>query len=230
MPSLAHCASPTCRRGTSAILAEVRSRVERGASLAAALESFPACFNSMYTGMVRAGERSGDLQSALIRLSQQLEREDALRARLLSASIYPMLLAGAGGVAVTILLAIVLPRFAVLLLDSGATLPRSTALLIALSGRLQESWPILVGAAVAFGAINGLHQSRGSGCWAMAVLTLPLLRALRRASLTGRFAMTGVLLAGGATSSAPRCVANSLGDVLARDEVFVSAHARRACH
>jgi len=206
------------------VLAEVRTRVERGASLATALESFPGCFNSLYTGMVAAGERSGDLQSALLRLSQQLERDEALRARLLSASVYPLLLAGAGGIAVTILLTIVLPRFAELLLDSGATLPRSTALLIALSRRLQESWLILVGAAVALGGIIATARARDEGRRLLGrlVLALPLLRTLRIASLAGRFArMTGVLLAGGATLfGALDDVAKSLGDVLARDEVL----------
>src|SRR5688572_18299631 len=39
-----------------AVLVDVRSKVERGSTLAAALESFPSCFNSLYTGMVRSEE------------------------------------------------------------------------------------------------------------------------------------------------------------------------------
>lgn len=206
------------------VLAEVRSNVERGATLSAALESFPTCFNPLYTGMVRAGERSGDLQSALLRLSQQLERDESLRARLLSASIYPLLLAGAGGIAVFILLTLVLPRFAELLVDSGAILPRSTALLIALSQRLQESWLIISGCALAVVASVASARAKDEGRRILGrlVLVTPLLRTLRTAALAGRFArMTGVLLAGGATLfSALDDVANSLGDILARDEVL----------
>ena len=78
----------------------------------------------------RAGERSGDLAAAFRRLAAHLETEAALRARLISASIYPLLLASAGGIAVLVLLFAVLPRFAEILAQSGAELPRSTALLL----------------------------------------------------------------------------------------------------
>jgi hypothetical protein len=54
-------------------------------------------------GVIRAGERSGDLPGAFARLSAQLEREEELRNRLLSAAIYPILLGVAGGIAVCVL-------------------------------------------------------------------------------------------------------------------------------
>lgn len=206
------------------VLADVRIRVERGASLATSLEAFPGCFNALYIGMVRAGERSGDLPGALGRLTEQLERDEALRARLLSASVYPLLLACAGGIAITVLLTVVLPRFAELLMDSGAQLPRSTALLIATSDRLRDSWAIaalMIGAGVAFVGWTRTNDG-GQRFLGRALLALPLVRSLRTASLTGRFArMTGVLLAGGATLYvALEDVANSLADPVGRDEVL----------
>src|SRR5882757_870418 len=73
----------------------VRSRVERGESLASALAAYPALFSPLYVGLVRAGERSGDLAGAFTRLADQLERDERLRARLLSLSVYPMILAAA---------------------------------------------------------------------------------------------------------------------------------------
>jgi general secretion pathway protein F len=53
----------------------------------------PALFSPLYVGLVRAGERSGALAGAFERLAVQLEREAALRAKLISVSIYPLLLA-----------------------------------------------------------------------------------------------------------------------------------------
>src|SRR5215211_2984360 len=78
------------------VLTAVRERIERGDALAAALAEHPAYFSPLYVGLVRAGERSGDLASAYARLATQLERDEELRSRLLSASIYPLLLAGVG--------------------------------------------------------------------------------------------------------------------------------------
>jgi len=67
----------------------IRRDVERGESLAAALAQHPALFSPLYVGVVRAGERSGDLDAAFARLAAQLEREEHLKGRLLSAAIYP---------------------------------------------------------------------------------------------------------------------------------------------
>jgi type II secretory pathway component PulF len=206
-----------------AVLDEVRTQVERGASFATALESFPTCFNPMYTGMIRAGERSGDLSAAMVRLTQHLERNEALRARLLSASIYPLLLASAGGIAVTILMTLVLPRFAELLIDTGAILPRSTTMLITISESLQESWLLVLGLAAAFGVMiaAGCANDDGRRLLGRIVLRMPLIGALRTLTIAGRFArMTSVLMIGGATLyAALEDVANSLGDILSRDEM-----------
>jgi type II secretory pathway component PulF len=76
-----------------AALMEVRARVERGETLSAALTAYPRLFPPMYIGVVRAGEKSGDLDNAFQRLAAQLERDEQLRGRVLSAAIYPILLA-----------------------------------------------------------------------------------------------------------------------------------------
>src|SRR5262252_3296881 len=96
-------------------LQEVRARVERGDPLSVALAEHRGLFSPLYVGLVRAGEKSGDLDAAFQRLADQLERDEHLRGKILSASIYPILLATAGSVAVTVLLFFVLPRFVTLL-------------------------------------------------------------------------------------------------------------------
>src|ERR1044071_4503666 len=127
-----------------AALQEVRARVERGDTLSVALGEHRRLFSPLYVGMVRAGERSGDLDSAFARLADQLDRDEQLRGKILSASIYPLLLAVAGSIAISVLLFFVLPRFVTLLEGSGAKLPRSTSTLLALSGGLHRYWPVLL--------------------------------------------------------------------------------------
>src|SRR5262245_33762655 len=62
-----------------AAILEVRSRVERGDTLSVALAEHPGLFSPLYVGLVRAGERSGDIDSSFARLADQLERDEALR-------------------------------------------------------------------------------------------------------------------------------------------------------
>jgi general secretion pathway protein F len=204
-------------------LLEIRSRVERGDPLSAALGAQPALFSPLYVGLVRAGERSGDVDGSFARLAAQLERDEQLRAKILSASIYPMLLATAGSIAVSVLLFFVLPKFVTLLEGSGARLPSSTATLLSLSAFLHRVWPVLLLIPFVLAAIVawGRNTDDGARFWSRAFLAMPLVNTLRKYALSARFArLLGVLLGGGA----PLLVAlddtiESLGDPVAKDEV-----------
>ncbi|HSQ30690.1 MAG TPA: type II secretion system F family protein [Gemmatimonadaceae bacterium] len=205
-------------------LQQVRERVERGDSLSAALAGHRALFSPLYVGLVRAGEKSGDLDAAFARLADQLERDEHLRGRILSAAIYPMLLATAGSVAVTVLLFFVLPRFVTLLEGSGATLPRSTATLLAFAAALHRAWPVLLLIPFAIAAFVAWARTSDAGrrTWASIALALPGVRTLRRYALAGRFArLVGVLLGGGAPLlAALDDTVESIGDPIARDDVI----------
>jgi general secretion pathway protein F len=202
---------------------QVRARVERGDTLSNALAAHPRLFSPLYVGLVRAGERSGDVDSTFGRLADQLERDEHLRGRILSAAIYPLLLATVGSIAVTVLLMFVLPRFVELLEGSGASLPGSTAFLLALSGALQRYWPVLLlalGGLIAAG-LWARRTDEGRRLWARVLLGIPLVRTLRRYALAARFArLTGVLLGGGAPLlTALDDAIDSIGDPVARDDM-----------
>lgn len=207
----------------SDVIRDVRSRVERGVPLADALAEHRTLFDPLYSGIVRAGERSGDLDSAFTRLAEQLEREEALRARLLSAAIYPLLLATAGTIAVSVLVFFVLPRFVTLLQGSGATLPTSTRVLLNVTGVLRGAWPVFV--LLPF-VIAGLfawvrNTNEGRRAWSVFLLQMPMIRTLRQYALAARFArLLGVLLSGGAPLlPAIDDTIESIGDPVAKDEI-----------
>lgn len=206
-----------------AALLEVRERVERGDTLSSALAHHRQLFSPLYVGLVRAGEKSGDLDAAFARLSDQLERDEALRGKILSAAIYPLLLATAGSIAVTVLLFFVLPRFVTLLEGSGAKLPRSTSMLLAFSAGLHRAWPVLllIPLVVAAFAAWVRNTDEGRRVWSRILLTLPGVATLRRFALAGRFArLVGVLLGGGAPLlTALDDTVESIGDPVARDDV-----------
>ncbi len=216
-------ASGVAEGDVKAALHEVRARVERGDTLSAALAEHPQLFSPLYVGLVRAGERSGDIDAAFARLADQLERDEQLRGKVLSASIYPMLLAVAGSLAVSVLLFFVLPRFVTLLEGSGAKLPRSTATMLALSSALHRLWPVLL--LIPFGiaafAAWATTTEAGRRAWSRTMLALPGVGTLRRYALAGRFArLVGVLLGGGAPLlTALDDTIDCVGDPSARDDV-----------
>ena len=204
------------------VLMEVKARVERGETFSSALAAYPRLFSPLYVGVVRAGEKSGDLDSAFARLATQLERDEQLRGRVLSAAIYPILLACAGTVAVTVLLFFVLPQFVSLLEGTGAQLPTSTRIMLSVSATLNRFWfvLILIPAAIAL-LMTWFRQSPdGRRVASRILLSLPLVSTLRRYALAARFSrLIGVLLGGGAPLlAALDDTVESLADPIARDD------------
>lgn len=93
------------------IIYNLLSSVRSGAALFSALETERNCFGSLEIAITKAGEEAGLLDSVLLRISELLKRQDALRKKLLTASIYPLLVLF---VAVSVLLLVtvfVLPQF-----------------------------------------------------------------------------------------------------------------------
>jgi general secretion pathway protein F len=183
------------------VLESVRARVDRGDELHAALAEHPALFSSLYIGVVRAGEKSGALDQAFERLAAHLERDDELRSKLVSMSIYPVMLALVGIASVLVLVLFVLPRFADLLLSTGAALPRSTALILGVALEARASWRLLLLVPVVAITVLAWLRTTPAGRRAGAVLLtrLPLIGAWRRQALAAAFARTvGELLSGGA--------------------------------
>jgi type II secretory pathway component PulF len=207
-----------------AALQEVKARVERGDTLSSALAEHPRLFSPLYVGLVRAGEKSGDIDASFARLADQLDRDEQLRGKVVSAAIYPLLLATAGSVAVTVLLFFVLPRFVTLLEGSGAALPKSTSTLLAFSAALHRVWPLLFLIPLGGAAFAAWARSTDEGrrVWSSIMLALPGVATLRRYALAGRFArLVGVLLGGGAPLlAALDDTIESVGDPIARDDAM----------
>ena len=178
----------------------VRRQVREGGRLADALVQHPRCFPPVAVGLVRAGERGGHLAEAVRRLAEHLERERALRAKLLSAMIYPLLLIGVGAAALTALLLFVIPRFVELLADAGTELPTSTRALLASASFLGRFWPLmLIGMVAGAGALVAWYRTPSGRLQAHTLLLrLPLIGALRARRATSQLARTlATLLAGG---------------------------------
>jgi type II secretory pathway component PulF len=179
----------------------VRLRVERGDELATSLAEYPSLFSSLYIGIVRAGEKSGNLDAAFERLASYLEREAELRSKLVSMSIYPAMLALVGAASIAVLVVFVLPRFAELLLSAGAALPRSTAFVLGAATAAREEWRLLLLIPAAFLLLVAFLRTTNVGrhLGARLLVAVPVIGRWRRQALAAAFArMVGELLNGGA--------------------------------
>src|SRR5213079_1086969 len=71
------------------LVAHLRSEVNAGSPFARALASAPREFDDVYRGVVAAGEQSGALGLVLERLADDLEERQALKSKLIGATLYP---------------------------------------------------------------------------------------------------------------------------------------------
>jgi general secretion pathway protein F len=112
------------------VLVQLTSRLREGKRFSDALETFPEEFPSLFVGIVRSSERTGDLSEALARYIDYRTRRNALRSKAISAAIYPSLLLVVGAAVVLFLGGYVIPRFAVVYQGSGRELPWASQMLM----------------------------------------------------------------------------------------------------
>ena len=130
-------------------LRAVRADVEKGESFADSLALHPAVFPELLVQMVRAGEASGSLETAMERMALQFERSAKTKALVKKAMIYPIVVAIVAVIVVVVMLVKVIPSYIDMFEQLGTELPGITLAVIAASDFIQEKWfillPIIIG-------------------------------------------------------------------------------------
>src|SRR5471030_1879365 len=198
------------------ILQQIVAHLYEGRTLSYALQSFPAVFPPLYVSTVRASEKTGDLSEALTRYIEYQTQVDVVRKKVVSASIYPLLLIGAGGLDTIFLMAYVVPRFSRIYEDIGTDLPLLSRLLLQWGKLLQSNGPLVLVVA----GILYLGARPATRTWMMQRLwQIPAAGERMRVYQLARFYRTlGMLLDGGmAVVPAMRMVADLLPPALRED-------------
>jgi general secretion pathway protein F len=179
------------------LLAHLRSEVNAGSPFARALASAPREFDDVYRGVVAAGEQSGALGQVLERLADDLEERQALKSRLIGATLYPAIVSLIAVVIVIFLVTYVVPQVASVFASSKRALPTLTIAMLAISSFLRQyGWLLLlalvgIGSGLVFALRNEGFRERFDAAW----LGLPLVGRLSRGYNAARFAGTLAMLA-----------------------------------
>lgn len=186
--------------GSQRVMVRLAASLREGHSLSAAVETMPEIFPMLFIGIVRSSERTGDLPESLARYIDYRTRLDALRSRIISATIYPVLLLVVGALVTLFLGGYVIPRFAAVYKSTGRSLPWASALLLDW-GTFANSHmtELLVGAALlAAAAIIALHTLSRRGGFAVLLARIPFLSGrLRIYELSRLYLTLGMLLDSG---------------------------------
>lgn len=174
--------------------------VKGGKPFSQGLEAHPELFSSFYVNIVRSGEASGRLAEVLSRLTEYLERSREVRATVISALIYPAILAVVAVLSIVVMLGFVVPQFEALFNDMGDALPGLTRLVIGLGNVVAAWWWLLLIIAVAAvqAARHWLGTEEGRQWRDRSLLRLPLAGEVVFKYQVGHFARTmGTLLGNG---------------------------------
>ncbi len=126
------------------ILGEVADEVEAGTRFSLALSKHPHVFHAFIVNMVKSGETAGRLADVLNYLADQTEKDYDLVSKVRSAMMYPAFIIVGMFIVGIVLLIFVIPQLTAVLIESGATLPLTTRMLIGASGFTKKFWWLIL--------------------------------------------------------------------------------------
>lgn len=177
-------------------LTVVCNHVRGGMRLADALGERPRDFPAIYRALVSAGEDSGDLARVMERLADYLESRDNLQSKMLTAFIYPAVVAFVSVCIVIFLLGYVVPQVVSAFSQARQELPMLTQVMLGASAFVRE-WGVLTGLVVG-GAVGcfrwRLRDDAFRLRWHDLLLRTPMLGKYVLGVDTARFASTLAIL------------------------------------
>src|SRR5919202_4401689 len=145
------------------VIAAVRKDVEAGLPLSDALERHPKVFSPLFVAMTRAGETGGMLEESLMRVADQLEKEDSLRRQIKSAMVYPGVIMTFALIVLIGLVTFLVPVFVGVFEQFGGDLPTITKMTVALSDSIKGYWWLWILASVGAVAVFRKWKSTHRG-------------------------------------------------------------------
>lgn len=206
------------------VVEKVYEDVQRGSTLADALEKHPKVFPAMYCSMVRAGETGGMLDEVLWRIVTFSEQEEELRGKIISALVYPIFLLLVGSVAIFILVSFVFPKFVAVFEDFNAKLPLPTVIVMAFCSFMGSWWwlVLLILGAIILSIYKFFQTPEGMKTRDTIILKLPVVGDLAQRYEIAKFARTfGTLMDNGVpVLTALRITGETLTNTILREEVL----------
>ena len=204
------------------VLDDVTTRLEGGATMAAAMQAHPKVFSDLFIAMIHVGENTGQLDDAFKRLSDILELERDTKRRLSQAMRYPTFVLIALFGALMVVNFFVIPKFSSVFSKLGADLPFLTQVLVATSNFLLAYWYVML-AFIVIGVIllkQWKATTQGRVTWDRYKLKMPIIGPLLELIMLSRFArnFASMLAAGMPVTNALTVVAD------ATDNAWIAKH------
>ena len=206
------------------VIAETRSSVQKGSSLAEAMKAHPKIYPGILINMVEAGEVSGSLEVALERMAIQFEKSARTKSLVKKAMIYPIMILCVAFAVVIAMSILVVPKFAEIFESMGTEMPGITMVVMNFSDFVLHKWYLLllVIAVVAFAIVTFARSDAGKHFFGGLVIKLPIFGKLVVKSTSASFARTisTLVSAGVPLSDSIEITSRSIGNVLFQEALM----------
>lgn len=187
------------------VLTDIRDKIKSGVAISDAFASYGDQFPAIYSTSIRAGERSGDLEGVLRRFLRYQKLIVALRKKVISAMIYPSVIASVSVGMIIVMLTVVIPKFSEFYQGFGAELPLVTRTLITIAFGVRSNFLLFVVgvAAIVFLVKNWARTSTGGEAFDRFKLSIPLVGGVLHRFSILQFTQSLATLLGGGTPMVP---------------------------
>lgn len=186
------------------IIINLKDGVKEGKSLSDSLANYPKTFSKIYIQLVKAGEATGKLDKILERLTDYLERQDAVQKKVSGAMSYPLFQLGITFTIAIVIMVTVVPTLKGMFKTMKQELPSQTKLMLFLSNGIIDHYIAILITLIFIASIFTYWKSRPSGKKAIDRMTLklPLIKFFAQTGAIVQFCSTlGMLLESGVTLS-----------------------------
>lgn len=181
-------------RNLKGMLQSIHGAVKDGATFSAGLAQYPEVFPALFIAMIRAGENSGVLPDALLRIADYRSKQEDLLSRFRMALAYPALMAVVGVGTIIFMFTFAIPRLTLIFTELGQDLPLPTRILISLSQIFRQWWLWAVLILLILIIRKQWKAKSARAFWSRYSLRMPVFGKLLLKSELGRFTRTLELL------------------------------------
>lgn len=132
------------------ILGDILADIKGGLDFASSLKKYPEVFPPIYAQLVAAGQASGKLDTILLQLATNLEKDREFQSKIRGAMIYPIVVVSMMIGVMLIMVFFVMPKLLGLYSESNIELPLPTQIMIGFSNfMIGYWWAILIALVIA---------------------------------------------------------------------------------
>lgn len=140
------------------VVSQILADIEGGESVSKAFIKHPNVFSPTYIALVKSGEVGGVLDTVLVRLADDMEKQQEFKGKVKGAMVYPMIIVIGMVIVAFLMMIFVVPRLTSLYSEFNAELPLPTRVLMGISDAVIKFWPVTL--ALVLGGISGFKTYR----------------------------------------------------------------------